>query len=172
MRYFTPNENLDAVVKSTLAGENIEKIQTIVTGWTNIVLDVKTDQGRYIFRFPRDEFWVKAIEKDAELAQFICGKTDCTTVRLELIYDERGRPFTKHRRINGVPLAEKANNLTPRNIKTIARELATFLYQLHHINFNLDKVFPTTNFGQHIADFLNELLEVHIPKDDFKFWDY
>lgn len=172
MRYFTPNENLDAVVRNTFTGENLEEIQTITTGWTNIVLDVKTDQGRYIFRLPRDEFWVKAIEKEAELVQFIQNKTDFTTVQLELIHDRHGRPFTKHRRIDGVPLAEEINNLSPSSTKTIAQELAMFLYQLHHIKFNLDEVFPVTNSGHNLTDFLNELLEVHIPKDDFKFWDY
>lgn len=173
MKHFSPDEDLSSIVKAALKGENIEKIQTITTGWTNIVLDVKSNRGRrYIFRFPRDEFWVKAIEKDAELAHFVCGKTDFVTVQLELIHDERGRPFTKHRLIDGVPLAGEIKSLSPSKTRIIAHELAVFLYQLHNLQFNLDEVFPTARSGLNLIDFLNELLEVHIPKDDFKFWNY
>ena len=127
--------------------------------------------GNYFFRFPRDNFWIRTIVKDYEFAKFISGKTDFNTVKLELLYDN-GRPYSMHKKIEGTPLAEKMNELNEQEIKNVCSEISKFMYQLHHINYDKDKIFDTNNIGLNLTDFLDELLNLHVSKEDKVFWKY
>lgn len=55
LAYFKENEDLEHIIKTNLNLDNIN-ISKISTGWTNIVLDIKTDTDSYIAKFPRDDF--------------------------------------------------------------------------------------------------------------------
>ena len=103
--FFKTNEDFNQIIKNTLK-KDIKDIKQITTGWTNIVFEVKTDDGSYFFRFPRDEFWSRTIVKDCEFANYIYNKTDFNTSNLQLKFDNE-RPFSVHKKIEGTPLAEK-----------------------------------------------------------------
>lgn len=77
-----------------------------------------------------------------------------------------------HKKIEGTPLAEVMDELTPEEIKTISSEISKFMYQVHRLEFNPNDIFETDNIGLKITDFLDELLNVHVDKNDMKFWDY
>lgn len=169
--YFSLDENFEKIIRNTLQDKDISSINQISTGWTNIVFEVKTNEGNYFFRFPRDDFWIRTIVKDYEFSKYIYGKTDFNTVKLELLYDN-GRPFSMHKKIEGTVLADKMNDLTPEEIKSISADIAKFMYQLHQIPYKKDEIFDTDNIGLDLIDFLDELLNVHVNSNDKVFWKY
>ena len=169
--YFSLNEDFETIIKNTLTDKQITSINQISTGWTNIVFEVSTNEGNFFFRFPRDDFWIRTIVKDYEFAKYIYGKTDFNTVKLELFYDN-GRPFSVHKKIEGTVLADKMNNLTSDEIKTVSDDIAKFMYQLHNIEFDKNEIFDTNNIGLNLIDFLDELLNVHVNSNDKVFWKY
>ena len=168
--YFSLDENFEKIIRNTLKN-NINNIKPISTGWTNIVFEVETDNGNYFFRFPRDDFWSRTIVKDYEFSQFIYGKTDFNTVKLNLYFDN-SRPFSVHKKIEGAVLADKMNNLAQSDIANISSDIAKFMYQLHNVPFDKNKIFKTNNIGLNLVDFLDELLNYHVDPQDKKFWNY
>ncbi len=131
----------------------------------------KQVHGNYFFRFPRDDFWIRTIVKDYEFAKFISGKTDFKTVELNLLFDN-DRPFSMHKKIEGIPLAEVMDDLSLDEVQNISKEISKFMYQVHNLKFNPDNIFKTKNIGLKLTDFLDELLNVHVDKKDMEFWDY
>lgn len=111
--FFSTNENFDDIIQKALHNTKINSMKLITTGWTNVVYEVKTDEGNYFFRFPRDDFWNRTIVKDCQFANFIQRKTKFNTVKLKLFNDNK-RNFSMHKKIDGVALAEKANDLSRR----------------------------------------------------------
>ena len=67
--FYTVNDDFKAIVESTV-GE-IAQMNQISTGWTNFVFDVKTNNGSYIFRFPRNSFFAGVLEKEVAFSKFI-----------------------------------------------------------------------------------------------------
>lgn len=169
--YFSLDDNFEEIIKSELKDKEIIQMNQITTGWTNIVYEVKTKDGNFFFRFPRDDFWTRTIVKDYEFAKFIYGKTDFETVKLSLSYDN-GRPFSIHKKIEGTVLASKMNEMTDDEINTVSQDIAKFMYQLHNIKFNKSEIFDINNIGLDLVDFLNELLNVHVSEEDMEFWKY
>lgn len=169
--YFSLDEDFDKIIRNALKDKEIVAINSISTGWTNIVFEAETNDGNYFFRFPRDDFWIRTIVKDYEFSKFIYGKTDFNTVKLELLYDN-GRPFSMHKKIEGTVLADKMNNMSANEIKSVANDIAKFMYQLHHVKFDKNEIFKTHDIGLNLTDFLDELLNVHVDVKDKVFWKY
>ena len=169
--YFSLDEDFSRIIKNSLSDKEIINIKPISTGWTNIVFEVSTTAGNYFFRFPRDNFWIRTIVKDYEFSKFINGKTDFNTVKLELHYDN-GRPYSIHKKIEGIVLADVMNDLSNEQIKTVSKDISKFMYQLHNIKFDSNNIFDITNIGLNLTDFLNELLDLHVSQNDKVFWKY
>lgn len=171
--YFSLDEDYNDIIKKELKEkfnvQNINKMEQISTGWTNIVYKVEADNGNYYFRFPRDDFWEKTIVKDYEFAKFIQGKTSFNTVDLKLGYSH-DRPFSIHKEIEGIPLAEKMNELSEKDIEKISMQLAKFMYELHNLPYNESEIFTVNNIGLELQDFITELLAKHVSKEDNEFW--
>lgn len=169
--YFTLDEDFETIIKNVLPDKTINSIVSVTTGWTNIVFEVCTNDGDFFFRFPRDDFWIRTIVKDYEFAKFIYGKTDFNTVKLKLLYDN-GRPFSMHKKIEGTVLASKMDTMSPSEIKVIANDISKFMFQLHSVTFNPREIFTIDNIGLKLTDFLDELLNVHVSKEDMEFWNH
>lgn len=169
--YFTLDENFNKIIENSLSNKEITAITPISTGWTNIVFEAETNDGDYFFRFPRDDFWTRTIEKDCEFSKFIKGKTYFNTVNLDLLENEE-RPFSVHKKISGETLADKMDVLSKDEVREVAREISKFMYELHTASFEKNQVFKTNKIGLNLVDFLDELLKVHLPKESEKFWKY
>ena len=168
-RDFRLSDNFREIISKVIADKKIDTMTLIPTGWTNIVYEVKTDDGSYFFRFPRDEFWSRTIVKDYEFTQYIYGKTNFNTIKLELFYDNE-RPFSMHKKIEGTPLAEKMNELNEEQITCISNEIAQFMNEIHNLDYSKSKIFKTNNIGLKLKDFLDELLSFHITEENRQFW--
>ena len=169
---FKLDDDFNKIISDTLKDEGIDKvdkIETISTGWTNMVFEAYTDKGNYFFRFPRDKFWARTIVKDYEFAKYIHGKTKYETSNLNLGFDNR-RPFTYHKKIKGVPLADRIDKLSPEKIKNVTNQIAEFMFELHNIEFKPNEVFSVINIGTNLNDFINELLDLHVKPEDKVFW--
>lgn len=170
-KFFVPEENFNMMIKQALHGQEIETLNLISTGWTNIVYEAQTKNGSYFFRFPRDEFWTRTIVKDCEFSKYIDGKTSFRTVKLQELNDNQ-RPFSIHQKIEGVPLAEKIDSMTPEELSQVSKEIAKFMYELHNVKYNKSDIFKTDDIGLNLVDFLNELIDKHLAENDKKFWNY
>ena len=168
-RYFRLSDNFREIISKVIEDKKIDTMTLIPTGWTNIVYEVKTDDGSYFFRFPRDEFWSRTIVKDYEFTQYIYGKTNFNTIKLELFYDNE-RPFSMHKKIEGTPLAEKMTELNEEQITCISNEIAQFMNEIHNLDYSKSKIFKTNNIGLKLKDFLDELLSFHITEENRQFW--
>ncbi len=166
-KFFSFEDDFESIIKNTLKDENIIESKINPTGWTNIVYEVKTDNGSYFFRFPRDEFWSRTIVKDYEFSKFIKGKTHFETAELELYYDN-DRPYSVHKKIEGVPLAEVMNDLKDNVVDDVSKGIAQFMFDLH--NLKQSKIFSINDISLSLDGFLDELLRKHVDDEDMKFW--
>ena len=163
--FFTTDDPLEKIIEKTLVDKKIEKTKHILTGWTNIVIEVTTNSGNFFFRFPRNPFWSKMIVKDAAVCNFVDGKTSFYTPQMKLFYDEKNRPFSVHEKIEGYTLGDRIYHLSHTAMTAAAYDTAKFIKELSGIDLRgaPEKVkYP-------LADFLHELdyqhYEKHIDSD-------
>lgn len=164
-KFFTPLDPLDQIITKTLPEKKIIETKHILTGWTNIVIEVTTDSGSYFFRFPRNPFWSKMIVKDAAVCNFVEGKTSYYTPQMKLHYDEKGRPFSVHEKIEGYTLGDRIYHLSHTALTGVAYDTAKFIKELSGIDLRgapKEVKYP-------LSDFLHELdyehYEKHIDED-------
>ncbi|MCR5700348.1 MAG: aminoglycoside phosphotransferase family protein [Candidatus Saccharibacteria bacterium] len=164
-KFFTTKDPLNQIIAETLIDHQILNTEHILTGWTNIVIEVTTDKGSYFFRFPRNPFWSKMIIKDAAVCNFVEGKTSFYTPQMKLCYDSKRRPFSIHRKIEGYCLGDRIYHLSHTALTGAAYDVAKFIKELSNINLQNapDKVkYP-------LSDFLKELdyqhYDQHIDSD-------
>ena len=158
--FFTTKDSLKQIIKETLPNKQILKTKHILTGWTNIVIEVTTDAGAYFFRFPRNPFWSRMIVKDAKVCNFVDGKTSFYTPQMELHYDSKGRPFSVHKKIEGYTLGDRIYHLSHTAITGVAYDVAKFIKELSAIDL---KSAPA-EVRMPLSEFLRELDYEHYDK--------
>ena len=164
-RFFTPNDPLNEIIKETFPDKRIEKTEHILTGWTNIVIEVTTDNGAWFFRFPRNPFWSKMIVKDAAVCNFVDGKTSFYTPQMKLCYDSEKRPFSVHKKIEGYTLGDRIYHLSHTALTGVAYDVAKFIKELSGIDLKEAPAkvkYPLSRF-LHELDY--EHYDKHIDKD-------
>lgn len=154
--YFTPTDSLDTIIAATLPTEKIRRLRHVLTGWTNIVIEVTTDQAAYFFRFPRNPFWSKMIIKDSAFCNFIYGKTSFYTPSMTLHY-HNSRPFSVHKKIEGYSLNDRIYHLSHTALTATAYSVAKFIKELSSID---PKSAPKT-VKYPLSTFLKELDTLH-----------
>ena len=159
-KFFTTEDALDKIIAETLPDKQILQTKHILTGWTNIVIEVTTDKGSYFFRFPRNPFWSRMIVKDAAVCKFVDGKTSYYTPQMQLYYDAKGRPFSVHEKIEGYTLGDRIYHLSHTALLGVAYDAAKFIKELSGIDLRgaPDEVkYP-------LSEFLHELDYEHYDK--------
>lgn len=159
-KFFTMRDPLDDIIKATLPNYQIQSTQHVLTGWTNIVIEVTTDQGSFFFRFPRNPFWSKMIVKDAAVCNFVDGKTSFYTPQMKLCYDAQKRPFSVHQKIEGYTLGDRIYHLSHTALTSAAYDIAKFIKELS----NIDLQDAPQEIQYPLSDFLKELDYQHYSK--------
>lgn len=132
--FFTTDDPLEKIIAATFPEKKILKTKHILTGWTNIVIEVATSDGDYFFRFPRNPFWSKMIVKDAAVCNFVDGKTSFYTPQMKLCYDDKRRPFSVHQKIEGYTLGDRIYHLSHTALTGVAYDVAKFIKELSGID--------------------------------------
>ena len=158
--FFIPDDSLDQIIAETLPGQKILNTQHVVTGWTNIVIEVAAESGSFFFRFPRNPFWSRMIVKDAAVCNFVEDKTSYYTPQMRLCYDRDGRPFSVHRKIEGYTLGDRIYHLSHTAITGVAYDIAKFIKELS--NIDLSKAPSEVQFP--LSEFLHELDYEHYDR--------
>lgn len=162
--FFKEKEDLKAIIDDII--HNSGNIKKYSTGWTNIVLEATGDEGTFIFRFPRNDFFSKQIEKDVLANKFIRSKIpDFKTIDLNIKYDKKGRPFSVHRKVEGTSLTDRFNFLSLEKKNEIAKEVAECFSKIHSINVDLANT--PDKLSVKISKFLYDLSKV-----DDEYYDY
>ena len=159
-KFFTTSDPLNDIIVETMGGKKVLDTKHILTGWTNIVIEVTTNKGSYFFRFPRNPFWSRMIVKDAAVCQFVDGKTSYYTPQMKLCYDAKGRPFSVHKKIEGYTLGDRIYHLSHAAITGVAYDAAKFIKELSGID--LAKAPKEVKFP--LSKFLHELDYEHYEK--------
>ena len=158
--FFTTSDPLDEIIRDTMNDKRVMETKHILTGWTNIVIEVKTNKGSYFFRFPRNPFWSRMIVKDAAVCKFVDGKTSYYTPQMKLCYDAKGRPFSVHEKIEGYTLGDRIYHLSHTAITGVAYDAAKFIKELSGIDLRgapKEVKYP-------LSQFLHELDYEHYDK--------
>lgn len=158
--FFTTKDPLDKIIADTMPEKRVLSTKHILTGWTNIVMEVTTDEGAYFFRFPRNPFWSRMIVKDAKVCNFVDGKTSFYTPQMKLCYDKNGRPFSVHKKIEGYTLGDRIYHLSHTALTGVAYDVAKFIKELSSIDLSSapeEAKFP-------LSEFLHELDYEHYKK--------
>lgn len=159
-KFFTPHDPLDQIIKATLKDHKVTNTTQVLSGWTNIVIEVTTDHGSFFFRFPRNPFWSKMIVKDTKFCNYIEGKTSFYTPSMALHYDERHRPFSVHKKIEGYALTDRIYHLSHTTLAATAYSIAKFLKELHSIDTT-----AVPKYAKYpLSKFLKELDDRHYTK--------
>ncbi len=164
-KFFTTSDPLDKIITKTMSEKKVLDTKHILTGWTNIVIEVTTDDGSYFFRFPRNPFWSRMIVKDAAVCNFVDGKTSFYTPQMKLCYDEKGRPFSVHQKIEGYTLGDRIYHLSHTALTAAAYDAAKFIKELSGIDLRgapEEVKYPLSQF-LHELDY--EHYEEHIDAD-------
>ncbi|MBQ6149963.1 aminoglycoside phosphotransferase family protein [Candidatus Saccharibacteria bacterium] len=158
--FFTINDPLDKIIEKTMPDKKILKTEHILTGWTNIVIEVTTDKGSYFFRFPRNPFWSRMIIKDAAVCNFVEGKTSYYTPQMTLYYDEKKRPYSVHKKIEGYTLGDRIYHLSHTALTGVAYDTAKFIKELSGIDLRG----APKEVQMPLSEFLYELDHEHYKK--------
>ena len=159
-KFFTTSDPLNDIIVKTMGGKKVLDTKHILTGWTNIVIEVMTDKGSYFFRFPRNPFWSRMIVKDAAVCNFVDGKTSYYTPQMQLCYDAKGRPFSVHKKIEGYTLGDRIYHLSHTAITGVAYDAAKFIKELSKIDLNE----APEEVKYPLSEFLHELDYEHYEK--------
>jgi aminoglycoside phosphotransferase (APT) family kinase protein len=119
---------IQEVLKNEAPDLVIHSLKLVSTGGDNLIADVN---GEWIFRFPKKEVLIAALERENRLLNRIRPKITLPTPLYE--YIGRNTMFVGYRKIQGVELNEALyTSLTLEERQNIAEDLAHFLNELHH----------------------------------------
>lgn len=125
-KFFIASDDFISIINSTLP--EVKSVKKIDTGWTNFVFVVKNRAGSFIFRFPRNDFFRKALVKEARFCKFLEGfDLKVQTPKLRLLFD-KGRPFSVHKKLAGKPLNKC--HLLPWQSRKVAKQVCEFIEDL------------------------------------------
>ena len=163
--FFTPNDNLDSIIAETFPDKTVKKTEHILTGWTNIVIEVTTNEGSYFFRFPRNPFWSRMIVKDAAVCNFVDGKTNFYTPQMTLYYDSLKRPFSVHKKIDGYTLGDRIYHLSHTALTGAAYDVAKFIKELSGVDLRNAPAKVKYPLSKFLKELDYEHYEKHIDED-------
>ena len=125
-KYFNSKTNFEEIIKEKV---DILEIKKIESAWTNFVFKVKTNEDIVLFRFPRNTFFKKALEKEIYISHYLSSCINFKTNKLEKC-NYKNKIYSIHKYIEGEALTNCYESFTPENISIFAKDISGFLYKL------------------------------------------
>lgn len=135
------------------------------SGWTNYAVIV---DGKYIFRFPRNEEAYKAIHKEYEILKILKEKLPCNIRVPEYIYSSLNtdHPYVGYRLIEGRFLTKDVfDGLTKEEKRRTLDCMAEFLNILHSVDYNVINL-TVVDSKEKYRNFYNKIQRVCFPHFD------
>jgi aminoglycoside phosphotransferase (APT) family kinase protein len=126
--YFDLDDDFEGIIREQLDTHDITKIKT---GWTNYVYKATTNDGAYVFRFPRNDFFASALIREVEFTKYIKGKTGFASTDIEYKKHD-GRGYSVHKFMSGYTLTEAYTSMTVKQKRTLATDIARYIYTLQN----------------------------------------
>ena len=164
-KYFDINDNFEKIINEHIKGK--KTISQIQTGWTNFVFRVSGNDGTYFFRFPRNNFFSKALIKEYHFNNFIKDKISFITPNLKIYY-HNNRPYSIHSEIEGETLDECYNKLSNNEKQEVAQDIIKIIHQ-----FSLVKINQVTEITfEKLSNFVDNLAMVAKNNYDLSMHDF
>ncbi len=151
MKFFNDTDNFEKIIRSHF--NDVLDVSQVKTGWTNYVFKIRTPQGTYYFRFPRNLYFANALVKEYAMVEFVKDKISYITPDLQLFYDN-GRPYTLHAEIEGQSLSDCYESMTLNEKEILAQDISKLLLEFAKIDLT-----QCQNF-QLVSNFLDNLAQV------------
>ena len=133
LTFFVKDENFQSMIEENLH-QKIKNLSQIPTGWTNFVFEFQTeDDTKYIARFPRDDFFIKAMDTDIKACTLLKKLLNIKTTDSKAYFSD-GRIFCMYEKIEGATLGELLPTLSAEEKKEIGEEIAEFLFHIHSLD--------------------------------------
>lgn len=161
--FFTIGDDFAGIITAAMPTADFACAKQIASGWTNIVFNVPACGAEYIFRFPRNGFWSRAIEKDVAFSRFIRPHVSVKTPDMKLMRDAQGRPFSAHEKLPGNCLTDAMCGLSMEQKKNTVDGIAKYLAELADIP--VESLPPDCN--QKESEFLDILAKVYEKYQSF-----
>jgi len=123
-KYFSLDDNFKLLIKRNL--HDLISYKQISTGWTNFVFIATTKKSQYIFRFPRNDFFANALEKEFKINQFLQNKLSFKIPQMQLYYHKH-RPYSVHIKLDGESLSSCYHKLTDKQKNDLAKDCCKLL---------------------------------------------
>lgn len=140
MRKFFKNlDDFFSIINSQIGKP--KSVKLVSTGWTNFVYIARSKKGKFVFRFPRNLFFARALEKECEFLQQLYQHDSTLPIpKLRLFY-YKNRPYSVHRYIPGKSMTQA--RLLKYQKTRVAKEIVEFLFALS--NFTPNMKLPKTS---------------------------
>lgn len=128
------DENIARLAIENVCHLSVKKIQTLNTGWDNIVFEVNDD---LIFRFPRRELGLICMENEIALLPYIQKKLSYPISAPQWIGEASSNypySFAGYQKLQGDAVCEAFHHLI--DDQQFAKTLAQFLKELHQVPIN------------------------------------
>lgn len=145
MKYITDFETGKQAILEKYPELRESKFEADSSGWTNFA--IRAD-GKYLFRFPRNEEAYKAVGKESKILTLLHEKLPPTIRVPNYIYSslDTDHPFVGYELIEGRFLTQKVfDGLSGRekdNLLTLMAEFLTLLHSIDHAQFHLTVTDP------------------------------
>lgn len=169
-KYFVSSDDFFYIMKTALP--SVKKVKLISTGWTNFVYVASSKKGRYIFRFPRNDFFSQALVKECTFVEEMSEhKLSFKYPKLQLKYYKH-RPYSMHRQLAGKSLSDC--KLSKRKKERLAKDVCLFMQELQNIKPKM-KLKTTSQFLANLSkvsgkgvgyDLSNHAPLIQAEKDD------
>ena len=145
IRYFFHDDDFSSIINSLIP--NAQSVTKLTNAWTNFVYKVSDGKDQYIFRFPRNDFFSRALEKEINFNQWIVPKISFQTNHLEKHF-YHGKIFSVHKAIPGNNLSEVYDKLSPKQINKLCLDVCHVIKELQSLDF---RSFPLDSLSNFLA---------------------
>ena len=150
--FFNVNDNFNFIIQKQV--KEIKSVKKIHSAWTNFVYLVEADTKKIIFRFPRNNFFAKALKKEIRVSNALYTYSSLPVNKLTP-KKTSGKIFSMHFFIDGDCLTDVYEDFSLKEKKQFCKEIISYIKSIQEIK--KIKRLPK------LSTFLEELTRLSLP---------